>query len=82
MKKLNRYRIILIIAIGISSSILLSACTREIPILVPKPYPVVVPCVVPDVDCNKFKHTGDSLEEELSMCIHELREKQNICKGK
>ena len=46
---------------------------------VPKPYPVPVECKPIQVDCNEFKGTGDSIEEELGMCIHEMKEAGQVC---
>ena len=74
MKIERRLNLILIILIGISSL----GCTKEI--YTPKPYPVEVKCVLPDVDCNKYKHTLDSQQEEMKACMDELRQTMEICK--
>ena len=57
-----------------------SGCVKKVYIDVPKPYTVAVKCIVPNVDCNQFKHKGASIEEDLGMCIHELREVAEVCK--
>lgn len=45
------------------------------------PPPVKVPqkCVVPVTECNKYKYSGLSIEEELTMCITELRRNSMVC---
>ena len=81
MKILSRFSVILIMLIGISFSGC-SWCETVIYVDRPKPYAVPVPCVIPNTDCNEFKYKGDSIEEDLGMCIHELKAKADICRGK
>ncbi|WP_373069816.1 hypothetical protein [Sulfurimonas sp.] len=41
---------------------------------------ITVPCKVPKVDCNRFKHTGKSQQEELMLCNRELIKANEGCR--
>ena len=78
MKILRKLSLILMSLIGISS---ITACSeKKIYIPDPKPYPVEVKCALPDVDCNKYKHTLDSQQEEMKACMDEMRKTMEVCK--
>lgn len=69
---------VLYITIFISlTGIIFSGCTSPKPL---ESYAVPTKCKNPDVDCNKYKHTGKSLEEELLMCIKEQKKASEVCK--
>ena|GEM_PF-6471884 len=77
MKITKRLNLILMILIGISNT---GCTTKKVYIPDPKPYPVEVKCVLPEVDCNKYKHTLDSQQEEMKACMDEMRKTMEICR--
>ena len=44
-----------------------------------KPVKVPVKCKVPLTECNKYKYTGESIYEELLMCIKEYKKNSEVC---
>lgn len=76
MKTIRNLKVILITLIGITS---VGCAPKHINVPVPTPYYIEVKCSIPKVDCNKYKHTLDSQQEELKACIDELRATIKVC---
>ena len=71
MKKIKLLKIMCIILIGIT----FNNCTtkQNIPIIIP------VKCIIPITECNKYKYSGKSIEEELLKCIKEYKINSEVC---
>ena len=72
MKKTILLKLMFISLIGIT----FSGCVEKecVPIKIP------VNCTVPYTECNKYKRIGQSIEEELLMCIKEYKKNSEVCK--
>lgn len=77
MKIIKILSVTLILLIGISST---GCSTKERVVIKYKEKKVPIKCIVPEVDCNRFKNTLDSQQEEMYMCIKELRQASKVCK--
>ena len=76
MKIIKILSVILILLIGIIST---GCSAKEHIVIKYKEKKVPVKCTVPAVDCNKFKNTLDSQQEELLLCNKELRRASKVC---
>jgi len=77
VKSIKLLSLTLICLIGISST----GCSCKDRIIVKyKEKKVPIKCSVPTVDCNRFKNTLSSQQEELILCIKELRTASEVCR--
>ncbi len=76
MKSIKLLSLTLICLIGISST---GCSAKERIVIKYKEKKVPVKCIVPNVDCNRFKNTLDSQQEELLLCNKELRRAIKVC---
>ena len=71
MIRIKLLKVMFIILIGI----IFNGCfvKPNIPVIIP------IKCIIPITECNKYKHSGQSIEEELLKCIKEYRINSNVC---
>jgi hypothetical protein len=71
----------LLITFVILASIAFSGCTRTVYVDKPEPYAVPVPCKTPDVHCH-WQGNDTEVLVGVMKCLKDLKESNNVCKGK
>ena len=71
MNKIKLLKIMFISLIGITFNNCSSK--QNVPIVIP------IKCTIPITECNKYKYSGKSIEEELLKCIKEYKINSEVC---